>query len=94
MAIEYAEPTKARTPWVKQALITEMTWAQLYTKPMRNDLVAISTAIDKNQPTSARPEMKKTAGNHASNCGTRIAPWANSATRFAKDPCWTKIDQF
>jgi hypothetical protein len=52
-----AEETKS----VKPALVAELTWAKLYTKAMHKDLVAISTAIAKNQPTTSGPEMKKNA---------------------------------
>ena len=46
---------------VKPALMAELTWAKLYTKAMHKDLGAISTAISKSQPTTAGPEMKKSA---------------------------------
>jgi len=46
---------------IKSALIAELTWAQLYTKAMQKDLVAISTAVTKNQTTTTEPEMKETA---------------------------------
>ena len=49
------------TKLVRPALIAELTWAQLYTKAMHKDLVAISTAIAKNQPTTSGSEMKKSA---------------------------------
>ena len=49
------------TKLVRPALIAELTWAQLYTKAMHKDLVAISTAIAKNQPTTSGPQMKKSA---------------------------------
>ena len=62
MVIEDDEGTAAeKTPSVKPALIAELTWAKLYTKAMHKDLVAISTAIAKNQPTTSGPEMKKSA---------------------------------
>ena len=48
-------------PLLKLSLVAELTWAKLYTKAMHKDLVAISTAIAKSQPTSAGPEMKKSA---------------------------------
>jgi len=51
----------AETQPVKPALIAELTWAKLYTKAMHKDLGAISTAISKSQPTTAGPEMKKSA---------------------------------
>jgi hypothetical protein len=54
-------PTEAETQTAKPALIAELTWAKLYTKAMHKDLVAISTAIGKNQPNAAGPEMKKSA---------------------------------
>jgi len=50
-----------QTQSIKPALIAELTWAQLYTKAMHKDLVAISTVITKNQPQAAGPEMKKRA---------------------------------
>jgi len=46
---------------VKPALMAELTWAKLYTKAMHKDLGEISTAISKSQPTTAGPEMKKSA---------------------------------
>ena len=46
---------------IKSALIAELTWAQLYTKAMQKDLVAISTAVAKSQTTTAEPQMKETA---------------------------------
>jgi hypothetical protein len=49
------------TPSVKPALVAELTWAKLYTKAMHKDLVAISTAVGKSQPTTFGPEMKKSA---------------------------------
>jgi hypothetical protein len=45
----------------KSALMAELTWAKLYTKAIHQDLVAISTAVGKNQTTIAKPEMKETA---------------------------------
>ena len=56
-----AETILAETQSVKLALIAELTWAQLYTKAMHKDLIAISTATSKSQPTTAGPEMKKSA---------------------------------
>lgn len=56
-----AETAGAETPPVKPALIAELTWAKLYTKAIQKDLVAISTAVTKNQTTTAEPEMKETA---------------------------------
>jgi hypothetical protein len=56
-----AETTMAETPSVKPALIAELTWAKLYTKAMQKDLGAISTAIRKSEPTTARQEMKESA---------------------------------
>ena len=62
MVIEDDEGTTAeKSPSVKPALIAELTWAKLYTKAMHKDLVAISTAIAKNQPTTSGPDMKKSA---------------------------------
>jgi len=49
------------TKLVKPALVAELTWAKLYTKAMHKDLVAISTAIAKNQPITSGPQMKKSA---------------------------------
>jgi hypothetical protein len=46
---------------VKPALVAELTWAKLYAKAMHKDLVAISTAITKNQPTISGLAMKKNA---------------------------------
>jgi hypothetical protein len=56
-----AETTMAETPSVKPALMAELTWAKLYTKAMHKDLGEISTAIRKSEPTTAGPEMKKSA---------------------------------
>jgi hypothetical protein len=56
-----AETTVTETQPVKPTLIAELTWAKLYTKVMHKDLVAISTAIKKSQPTTAGPEMKESA---------------------------------
>ena len=56
-----ARNSKTETQPIKAALIAELTWAQLYTKAMQKDLVAISTAVSKGQPTTAEPEMKETA---------------------------------
>lgn len=55
------ETTVVPTQSAKPALIAELTWAKLYTKVMHKDLGAISTAISKSEPTTARPEMKKSA---------------------------------
>jgi hypothetical protein len=46
---------------IKSALIAELTWAQLYTKAMQKDLVAISTAVSKGKTITTEPEMKETA---------------------------------
>jgi hypothetical protein len=51
----------AETQPVKPALMAELTWAKLYTKAIQKDLVAISTAVTKNQTVTAEPEMKETA---------------------------------
>ena len=51
----------AETQPVKPALMAELAWAKLYTKVMHKDIGAISTAIRKSQPTTAGPEMKKSA---------------------------------
>ena len=56
-----AGTTEAETQPLIPALKAELTWAKLYTKTMHKDLVAISTAISKSQPTAAGPEMKKSA---------------------------------
>jgi hypothetical protein len=56
-----AETTVAETQPVKPALMLALAWAKLYTKVMHKDLGAISTAISKSQPTTAGPEMKKSA---------------------------------
>jgi len=46
---------------LKPALIAELTWAKLFAKAMHKDLVAISTAITKNQPATTGLAMKKNA---------------------------------
>jgi len=46
---------------IKSALIAELTWAQLYTRAMQKDLVAISTAVGKGQTSTAETDMKETA---------------------------------
>ena len=51
----------AETQPGKPTLIAELAWAKLYTKAMHKDLGAISTVIRKSQPTTAGPEMKKSA---------------------------------
>jgi hypothetical protein len=56
-----AETTEAGTRPILPALRAELTWAQLYTKSMHKDLVAITSAISKTRPTTAGPEMKKDA---------------------------------
>ena len=43
------------------ALKADLRWSQLYTKAMRKDLVAISTAVSKTKPTTSGPKMKKDA---------------------------------
>ena len=53
--------TVAQTQPVEASLMTELAWAKLYTEVMHKDLSAISTAIRKSQPTTAGPEMKKSA---------------------------------
>jgi len=45
----------------KQALITELTWAKLYTKTMNKDLGVITTVIEKKPITTDGPAMKKSA---------------------------------
>jgi len=62
VAIYNDHGTTAKDPSpVKPALVAELTWAKLYTKAMHKDLVAISTAIGKSQPTTSGPDMKKSA---------------------------------
>jgi hypothetical protein len=61
VAIEDDGTTAKDFPSIKPALVAELTWAKLYTKAMHKDLVAISTAIARNQPTTSGPEMKKSA---------------------------------
>jgi len=61
VAIEDDRTTAKDFPSIKPALVAELTWAKLYTKAMHKDLVAISTAIAKSQPTIAGSEMKKSA---------------------------------
>jgi hypothetical protein len=56
-----AGTTVADTQPAKLALMVELAWAKLYAKIMHKDLGAISTAIRKSQPTTAGPEMKKSA---------------------------------
>jgi len=43
------------------ALKADLTWSQLYTKSMHKDLIAITTAVSKTQPTTAGPKMKEDA---------------------------------
>lgn len=59
MGIDDVGTTAAEIQLVKPALMAELTWAELYTKAMHKDLGAISTAIGKNQQTTADPKMKK-----------------------------------
>ena len=56
-----AGTTVAQNQQVEASLLTELAWAKLYTGVMHKDLGAISTAIRKSQPTTAGPEMKKSA---------------------------------
>jgi hypothetical protein len=49
------------TQSLKPALVAELTWAKLYTKAMHQDLVAISTAIAKGEPTTSGSGMQKSA---------------------------------
>jgi hypothetical protein len=56
-----AETTMAETQRVERSLMTELAWSKLYTKVMHKDLGAISTAVKKSRPTTAGPEMKKSA---------------------------------
>jgi hypothetical protein len=53
--------TIAEIQTVKTSLMAELTWAKLYTKAMHKDLGVISKSIRKSQPTTAGPEMKKSA---------------------------------
>ena len=53
--------TVAEIQPVKTALMAELTWAKLYTKAMHKDLGVISASIRKSQPTTAGPEMRKSA---------------------------------
>ena len=83
-----AGTTLEETQAVKPALMAELTWAKLYTKAMHKDLGAISTAISKSEPTTAGPEMKKSAerlhdqlesanrtvGELSDHAGTRLVP--------------------
>ena len=61
MAIDDDGTTVGETQPIKPALMAELAWARLYTKVMHQDLGAISTAIRKSQPTTAGPEMKRSA---------------------------------
>jgi hypothetical protein len=45
----------------KQAVITELTWAKLYTKTINKDLGAITTVIEKKPLNGDGPAMKKSA---------------------------------
>jgi hypothetical protein len=56
-----SETTVTESQQVKPALMAELTWAKLYTKAMHKDLGVISTAISKSEPSTAGPEMKKSA---------------------------------
>ena len=49
------------SPSTKPAVIAQLAWASCNTKAMHKDLRAISTAISKSEPTTAGPEMKKSA---------------------------------
>ena len=59
--LDEARNSVPETEPIKSALIAELTWAQLYTKAIQKDLVAISAAVTKNQTITAEPEMKETA---------------------------------
>ena len=62
MAIDNDKGTAvAETQHVLPALKVDLTWSQLYAKAMHKDLVAISTAVNKTQPTTSGPKMKKDA---------------------------------
>ena len=83
-----AGTTVTETQPLKTALISELTWAKLYTRAMHKDLGAISTTISKSQPSAAEPEMKKSAeklhdqlqsanrtvGELSEHTGTRLVP--------------------
>ncbi len=46
---------------MKPAVISELTWAKLYTKAMHKDIGEISAAIRKTQPATVGPTTKKSA---------------------------------
>lgn len=60
MAVDDPAIKKADSQATKQALISELTWAKLYTRTMHKDLGAITTAIG-SKPITSGPAMKKTA---------------------------------
>ncbi len=80
--------SEPETQPIKSALIAELTWAQLYTKAMQKDLVAISTAVSKGETITGEPTMKETAaklhdelqtanstvGELSDHAGIRLAP--------------------
>ena len=88
MAVDDDDAGTTETQPAKFVLVAELTWAKLYTKAMHKDLGAISTAISKSQPTTAGPEMKKSAeklhdqlkdanrtvGELSDHAGIRLAP--------------------
>jgi hypothetical protein len=61
VVIDDARTTVAETQPVEPFVMAELAWVKLYTKVMHKDLGAISTAIRKSRPTTAGPEMKKSA---------------------------------
>jgi hypothetical protein len=68
-----AGTTLEETQAVKPMLMAELTWAKLYTKAMHKDLGDISMAIRRSQPTTAGPEMKKSAEKLHDQLQARIA---------------------
>ena len=72
----------AETQPVKPALMAELTWAKLYTKAMHKDLGVISASIRKSQPTSAGPEMRKSAEKLHDQLQSE------SHCRRTQRPCW------
>jgi len=53
--------TETETETILPVLKADLTWSQLYTKAMHKDLVAISAAVGRKQPTTSGPKMKKDA---------------------------------
>jgi len=95
-----AETTMAETQPVERSLMTELAWSKLYTKVMHKDLGAISSAIRKRRPTTAGPDMKKSAeklrgqlksanrtvGELSDHAGIRPAPVKSDRTNFCNSP--------